>query len=102
MFRNKFVAAGLMAGLALAVVAITAGHAWAAEAGAVSVILKNDSGSSVDVELVDQYGGNFTVTIEAGTSQNQTLQLGSKIKIGGNTVHEVTAEDEGKEIVIAS
>lgn len=102
MFRNRFVAAGLMAGLVLAVVAIMAGPARAAEAGAVSVILKNDSGSSVEVELVDQYGGNFTVTVEPGTSQNQTLQAGSKIKIGGNTVHEVTAEDEGKEIVIAS
>ena len=102
MFRNRFVAAGLMAGLVLAVVAIMAGPARAEETGAVSVILKNDSGSSVDVELVDQYGGNFTATIEPGPSQNQTLQVGSKIKIGGTTVHEVTAEDEGKEIVIAS
>jgi hypothetical protein len=68
---------------------------------AINVLLKNDSGSSVDVALVDQYGGNFTATIDAGTSQNQTLLAQSEIKIAETTVHVVSPGDEGQEIVIA-
>lgn len=69
--------------------------------GAVNVILKNDSSSPVDIALIDQYGGNFTVTVEAGMAQNQTLKAGSEIKVGETVVHVATPADEGKEIVIA-
>lgn len=67
----------------------------------VSVILKNKSSASVTVELIDQYGGNFTATIDAGMSQSHTLKANSEIKVGGNTVHVVAPGDEGKEIVVA-
>ncbi len=70
-------------------------------ADAVSVILKNASSSSVDVELIDQYGGNFTATIDAGMSQNHTLKVGSDVMVGGSSVHVVAAGDDGKEIVVA-
>ena len=50
---------------------------------------------------MDQYGGNFTATIDGGTSQNQTLQLQSEIKIGESVVHVVSPDDEGQEITIA-
>lgn len=69
--------------------------------GAVNIILKNDSSSPVDLALIDQYGGNFTVTVEAGMSQNQTLKAGSEIKIGETVVYVATPADEGKEIIIA-
>jgi len=69
--------------------------------GAVNVILKNDSSSPVDVALIDQYGGNFTVTVEAGMAQNQTLKVGSEIKVGETVVHVAAPEDEGQEIVVA-
>jgi hypothetical protein len=67
----------------------------------VNLILKNDSSSSVEVALIDQHGGNFTVTIDAGTSQNQTLKVKSEIKIADKVVHIAMPEDEGKEIIIA-
>ena len=75
--------------------------AWAQDEAGVNVILRNDSDGGVEAELIDQYGGNFTATIDAGMSQNQTLQAGSEIKVGGVAVHAVTAADEGREIVIA-
>jgi hypothetical protein len=68
---------------------------------AVNVILKNASSATVELELIDQYGGNFTASVDAGMSQNQTLKANSEIKIGGKAVHVVTAEDEGKEVVVA-
>jgi len=68
---------------------------------AVNVILKNASSATVDVELIDQYGGNFTATIDAGMSQNHSLKVNSAVKVGGNTVHTVTPKDEGKEVVVA-
>ena len=71
------------------------------DAPPVNLILKNDSGSSVDVALVDQYGGNFTATIDGGTSQNQTLKAQSEIKIAETTIHVVSPSDEGLEIIIA-
>ncbi len=74
-------------------------HAQVKEA--VNVILKNDSSSGVEAALIDQYGGNFTVTVEAGTSQNQTLKVKSEIKVAGNVIHVAMPEDEGKEIIIA-
>lgn len=52
-------------------------------ADAVNVILKNNSSGSVEVELIDQYGGNFTATIDAGMSTNSTLKVNSEIKVGG-------------------
>ncbi|MBU1568085.1 MAG: hypothetical protein KJ630_20980 [Proteobacteria bacterium] len=77
------------------------GFAMAANADkAVNVILKNGSSNGVTVELIDQYGGNFTVTVDGGTSQNQSLKMNSKITIGGKAVHVVTAKDEGKEVTI--
>ena len=78
------------------------GTAAFAEGDAVNVILKNDSGGAVEVELVDQYGGNFKVTVDSGTSQNQTLKVQSEILVAGNAVHTVVPEDEGMEVVIAS
>lgn len=74
---------------------------YAQAAPAVSLILKNGSSSAVEVALIDQYGGNLTVTIDAGMSQNQTLRVKSAIKIGDNVVHVVAPEDEGQEVVIA-
>ena len=75
--------------------------AWAQDEAGVNVILKTDSGGGVEVELIDPYGGNFTATVDAGTSQNQALQAGSEIKVGGAAVHVVAAADEGQEILIA-
>lgn len=66
----------------------------------VNIILKNDSGGGVQVEMLDQYGGNVTVTVEPGTSQNHTVKLNSAIKAGGKTVLKATAKDEGKEVVV--
>lgn len=79
-----------------------AGATSAVAGGAVNLMLKNDSSSAVQVEMIDQYGGNFTATIEPNTSQNQTLKVQSEIKVGGNSVHMVTAQDEGKVITVAS
>jgi hypothetical protein len=75
--------------------------AHAQEKAVVSLILKNNSSSAVEVALIDQYGGNFTVTINAGMSQNQSLKIQSPIKIAENVVHVVVLEDEAKEIIIA-
>ncbi len=66
----------------------------------VNLILKNNSSNSLQVELIDQYGGNFTITLEPGSSQNQALKLNSKVTVGGKSVHVATAKDEGKEVVI--
>ncbi|MFH0783064.1 MAG: hypothetical protein V2B20_14100 [Pseudomonadota bacterium] len=66
----------------------------------VNLILKNDSSNSLQVELIDQYGGNFTITLEPGTSQNQALKMNSKVIVGGKSVHVATAKDDGKEVVI--
>ena len=68
---------------------------------AVNVILKNNSSSGVDVELVDQYGGNFTAAIDGGMSQNHTLKAGSEVKVNGAAVHVVAKRDEGREVVVA-
>ena len=66
----------------------------------VNLILKNNSSNSLQVELIDQYGGNFTITLEPGSSQNQTLKLNSKVTVGGKSVHVATAKDDGKEVEI--
>ncbi len=71
-------------------------------ADALNVILKNNSSSSIDVELIDQYGGNFTASVDAGMGSSQTLKTDSEIKVRGATVHVLTSTDEGKEIVIAN
>ena len=63
--------------------------------------LISGSSSTVQVELIDQYGGNFSASIDGGMSQNHTLKVNSEIKVGGNTVHVVASGDEGKEIVVA-
>ena len=76
--------------------------AQAQDAAAVNLILKNVSEATLDVELVDQYGGNFTATIDSGMSQNQTLQAGSEVKVGDAAVHVVSTADEGLEIEIAA
>ena len=68
---------------------------------AVNVILKNNSSSAIEVELVDQYGGNFTAIIEPGTSQNQTLKMDSEIKVKDGSTRSVTSDDEGKEVTLA-
>jgi hypothetical protein len=68
---------------------------------AVHVILQNNASSSVNVELIDQYGGNFTASIDAGMSQNQTLRNGSEIKVNGSAVHVISANDKGKTVVVA-
>ena len=76
-----------------------AAMSWAADA--VNVILKNNSSAAIEVELVDQYGGNFTATIEPGTSQNQTLKADTEMKVKDGNTRKVTAEDEGKEVTLA-
>ena len=102
MARNKMIVAGMVACLAWMFAALPGTHVWAQDGDTpVNVILKNDSGSSVDLALVDQYGGNFTATVDASTSQNQTLQAQSEIKIAETTVHVVSPDDEGQEIIIA-
>jgi len=68
---------------------------------AVNVILKNASSGTVEVELIDQYGGNFKASLDAGMSQNHTLKVNSEIKVGGKSVHVVVSGDEGKEVVVA-
>ncbi|WP_339134000.1 MAG: hypothetical protein WGN25_14235 [Candidatus Electrothrix sp. GW3-4] len=78
---------------------IGAAMGWAA--GAVNVILKNNSSAAIEVELIDQYGGNFTTTIEPGTSQNQVLKADSEMKVKDGSTRKVTAEDEGKEVTLA-
>jgi hypothetical protein len=72
---------------------------WAADA--VNVILKNNSSAAIEVELIDQYGGNFTATIEPGTSQNQALKADTDMKVKDGKTRKVTAEDEGKELMLA-
>lgn len=72
----------------------------AISAEAVSVILKNNASSPVEVALIDQYGGNFTASIEAGMASNQTLKTASEIQVNGSTVHVVKEADQGMEIVI--
>lgn len=66
----------------------------------VNIILKNDSGGGVQVEMLDQYGGNVTVTVEPGTSQNHAVKLNNTIKTNGKTVLKATTKDEGKEVVV--
>ena len=78
---------------------IGAAMGWAADA--VNVILKNNSSAAIEVELIDQYGGNFTATIEPGTSQNQALKTDSEMKVKDGNTRKVTAEDEGKEVTLA-
>lgn len=90
----------LLGGLSLLVLLIGC-DAYAQVTEKVNLILKNESSSAVEVALIDQYGGNFTATIDAGTSQNQTLKAKSEIKIADKVVHVAMPGDEGKEIVIA-
>ncbi len=73
----------------------------ASSEAAVSVILKNESSSTVTVELIDQYGGNFSATIEPGMSQNHTLKANSQVKVNGSVVHVIVPGDQGKSIVVA-
>lgn len=68
---------------------------------AVNVILKNESSSTVVVELIDQYGGNFTASIDGGMSQNHTVKNGSQVKINGAVVHVIKSGDEGQIVVVA-
>ena len=79
---------------------IGASSSWAS-GDAVNVILKNNSSAAIEVELIDQYGGNFTATIEAGTSQNQALKPDSEMKVKDGATRKVTADDEGKEVTLA-
>ncbi len=68
---------------------------------AVNLILKNNSGNAVKVELIDQYGGNFSATIESGMAQNHALLENSELIVEGTSVHVVVPEDENMEIVVA-
>ncbi len=77
------------------------GAAMGLAADVVNVILKNNSSAAIEVELIDQYGGNFTTTIEPDTSQNQALKTDSDMKVKDGTTRKVTAEDEGKEVTLA-
>jgi len=91
----------MLAGALCLVALVISGVGRAKEKAAVSLILKNNSSSPVEVALIDQYGGNFTATIDAGMGQNQTLKVKSPIKIGDAVVYVVVPEDEGKEVIIA-
>ena len=99
--RNAHAGLKMLVGALCLVALVLAGLGRAQEKAAVSLILKNNSSQPVELALIDQYGGNFTATIDAGMSQNQTLQLKSPIKIGEVVVHIVLPEDEGKEVIIA-
>lgn len=79
---------------------IGASISWAS-GDTVNVILKNNSSAAIEVELIDQYGGNFTATIDASTSQNQTLKVDSEMKVKDGATRKVTADDEGKEVTLA-
>ncbi len=68
---------------------------------AVNVMLKNNSSATVEAELIDQYGGNFKASVDAGMSQNHTLKVNSEVKVNNTSVHVVVPEDEGKEVIIA-
>ena len=68
---------------------------------AVNVMLKNSSSSTIEVELTDQYGGNYTITLDSGAVQNHTVQINSEVKVKDGETHVVTADDEGKEVIIA-
>ena len=68
---------------------------------AVNVILKNNSSAAVEAELIDQYGGNFKASVDAGMSQNHNLKVNSEIKVNNSSVHLVVPEDEEKEVIIA-
>ena len=68
---------------------------------AINVILKNNSSSAIEVELIDQYGGNYSITLDAGASQNHTVKMNSEVKVKDGAIHVVTADDEGKEVSIA-
>ena len=101
MNRTLRILAATMAIGGLAFAVLPGAQAQAQDAAAVSLILKNNSAAAVDVGLVDQYGGNFTATVEGGMGQNQTLQAGSEIQVGGAAIHTVSTSDEGAEIVVA-
>ena len=100
MTRSFQLFAATMAFGLLVFTALPGAQALAQDDAAVNLILKNVSEATLDVELVDQYGGNFTATIDSGMSQNQALQSGSEIKVDGTAVHVVAPADEGMEIAI--
>ena len=104
MASKKVLIAGLLACGVCLLAAVPGMNAWAQEEGAkvANVMLKNDSDARVDVACVDQYGGNFTATVDGSTSQNQTLMVQSEIKIGETVIHVVSPADEGQEILIAA
>jgi hypothetical protein len=68
---------------------------------AVNLILKNNSSESLELELIDFYGGNYRANISSGTAQNHALMENSEIKLNGNVIHLVVPEDENMEIVVA-
>jgi hypothetical protein len=86
------------AGVFLLVFVLLVGTAWC---DSVNVMLKNNSSVTVEVALVDQYGGNFSASVDGGMSQNHALKTDSEIKVGEAVIHVVKSDDEGKEIVIA-
>lgn len=83
----------------LFIIAVTVGISARGEASdAVNVILKNGSSSTIEVELIDQYGGNFTISLDSETSQNHALKVNSEIKVKGGATRKVSEDDEGEEI----
>ncbi len=68
---------------------------------AVNLLLKNNSGNAVNASLIDQYGGNYSATIEGGMAQNHALLENSEVIVEGISVHVVVPEDENMEIVVA-
>lgn len=68
---------------------------------AVNLMLRNNGGGDVVVDLIDSYGGNFSAEIMAGMSQNHALMEDSEVMLNGESVHHVSLDDEGQEIVIA-
>lgn len=71
------------------------------ETQAVHVILQNNGSSPVTVELIDQYGGNFSAEIDSGMSQNHTLKNNSSVKVNGASIHVISTQDDGKTVVVA-
>ena len=100
MYKNNSIRKAICFLLICCTIFVGSSISWAS-GDAVNVILKNNSSAAIEVELIDQYGGNFTATIDASTSQNQTLKSDSEMKVKDGATRKVTADDEGKEVSIA-
>jgi len=66
----------------------------------VNLMLKNVSGDTLNLELIDQYGGNFSDTLDADSSRNFSLNEGSDITVNGSVRFQVSLDMEGQELEV--